>query len=190
MPFAPTLLGFAALSLLLACGGPAKGAPIATAPLTEEQAALFTDGVDMLEKPEMLQDQWRQQWAEDTQRIAEEAELVVRGTVTTVRTDQDPDQRTAINVVLRVKDVLIGSHPGGDLVLRSREGAVGFSSLQEHRERVLRADMVAFVRYALEDGRQVTHFQLVRPSNPVLNAVDRRLGNKAHRVKIVEHTQE
>lgn len=186
---------FAVPAVLLACGlacgsGAPKRGPRATAPLTAEQAALFNDGVDMLEKPEMLQDAWRQQWADETQRLADNAELVVRGVVTTVRTDKDPDQRTAIDVVLQVEDVLLGEHPGGDLVLRSREGAVGYGSLQEHHERMLRMQMVAFVRHALEDGREVMHFQLVRPSDPVLNAVDKRLGNKAHRVKIVEHTQE
>jgi len=178
------------LGALAACAGAAKQAPRATAPLTAEEAALFTDGVDMLDKPEMLQDAWREQWAEETQRLADHADLIVRGVVTTVRSDQDPDQRTAVDIVVQVEDVLLGEYPAGDLVLRSREGAIGYGSVQEHREHVLRAQMVAFVRHALEDGREVRHFQLVRPSDPVLNAVDKRLGNNAHRVKIVEHTQE
>jgi hypothetical protein len=175
----------------LSCGGTgANQPPRATAPLSAEDAELFNDGIDMLDKPEMLQDTWRQQWAEDTQRLADRAQLVARGEVTTLRTEQDPDMRTTVDVVLHVKEVLLGDHSGGDLVLRSRAGAVGFGSVQEHRQRVLRADMVAFVRYALEGGQQVMHFQLVRPSGPVLNAVDKRLGKEPHRVKIIEHTQE
>ena len=178
-------------AVLFACGA-ASGTqgPVATAPLSTEDAELFTDSLDMLEKPDMLQDAWREQWAGETQRRADRAQLVVRGVVTTVRSDLDPDQRTAIDIVLNVKEVLIGKSPGRDLVLRSREGSVGFASVKEHRERALRADMVAFVRYALENGQQVAHFQLVRTSRPVLNAVDKRLGKKAHRVVIVEHTQE
>ena len=188
--FVPSALLGALIACSLACRGPSTAGPHATSPLTTQEAALFPDGVDMLDKPEMLQDSWRQQWADETQHRADYADLVVRGVVTTVRTDQDPDQHTAVDIVLHVKDVLFGKHAGGDLVLRSHEGSVGYGSVQEHREQVLRADMVAFVRYALENGQQVTHFQLVRPSDPVLNAVDKRLGNKAHRVKIVEHTQE
>jgi len=174
---------------LVACGG--TQAVRATAPLSPAQAALFTDGVDMLEDPDALQDRWRSDWLQEAQGLATESQLIVRGTVAAVRSDQDPDQRTSYQLVLHVDKVLLGNLSDSELVLISRQGAAGYATVAEQKERLLRASVLAFVRYAVDEGVTVAHFQVKRPSAPALEAVDRRLGkDSAHRVEIVEHVQE
>jgi hypothetical protein len=182
-----------AVALALAgggCGGSKPGGPDPEYPLTPQQAALFDDGVDMLETPEALQDTWRSDWDRETHERIAQSDQIVLGDVTTVRTQEDPGQAVSYYVVISVKRTLFGSPAGHELVLTARESAAGYGQLAEQRDRLLRKSVVAFVKYAKEGELIVPHFHLAMPSQAVFAAIEQQNKNSGNEVRIITHTQD
>jgi hypothetical protein len=172
------------------CGG-SQSQAAAPAEFTAEHALLFDDGVDLIEDPSGLQGRWKVDFDRELDQRAEAADLVVNGTVTTVRVEQNPELRSTFHLIFRVDDALKGETNETQLQLSSREGARGYGSVVQHRDRVLQRPLVAFVRYAPgENGAVVAHFHLTAPSQTVTSVLQRReAADNPHRVKVIEHTQ-
>jgi len=182
---------FAGLTCALAgCGGSKSSGPGAEHPLTAQQAALFEDGVDMLEDPNALQDTWRTDWDQETRERIAQSDQIALGDVTTVRTQEDPGQTVSYYVVISVAKTLLGEPVGSELVLTAREGAAGYGKLGEQRDRLLRKSVVAFVKHAKEGTRVVSHFHLAMPSQPVFAAIDQYKRKSGNEVRIITHTQQ
>jgi hypothetical protein len=181
--------GLVCASLLAACGGSKQG-PSAESPLNAQQAALFEDGIDMLTDPKALQDNWRTDWETETRARVKQADRAVLGHITTLRTQEDPGRSVSYHIVVAIDKTLIGEPIGDEVVLVSREGTAGYGVVGAQSERLLRLDVIAFIKYANEGGVVVPHFHLVIPSEPVYGAIDERLKHTpGHEVKIIEHTQ-
>ena len=177
--------------LAQACGG-SKQATGPDSPLNAEQVALFEDGVDMLADPNALQDTWRSDWERETRARIAQSDQIVLGDVTTVRTQEDPGQAVSYYVVMSVKKTLLGEPAGSELVLTSRESSAGYGNLGDQRDRLLRLSVVAFLKHAREGGRDVSHFHLVIPSQPLFAAIDEHTKGKGsgHEVRVITHEQE
>lgn len=177
-----------AVALGSACGGAKQGLSPESA-LTAEQATLFADGVDLLEDPNALQDTWRSDWERETQRRVSESDRIVLGTVTTVRSQEDPGQSVSYYVVISVERTLAGPEAKHELVLTSREQAAGYGGLAEQRNRLLGLRVIAFIKYAKENEAVAPHFHLAIPSKPVFAAIDQHGKDPSHEVRVIEHTQ-
>jgi hypothetical protein len=185
----PTIARFAcALLLASACGG-SRG-PNAATPLTAAQAMLFEDGIDVLTDPKALQDNWRTDWEAETQARIKETDRAVLGHITTLRTQEDPGKAVSYHIVVAVDKTLIGEPIGNEVVLVSREGTAGYGGVAGQGDRLLRLDVIAFIKYAREDTGVVPHFHLVIPSPSVFALIDEHEKHTpGHEVKIIEHTQ-
>jgi hypothetical protein len=180
----------AALAVATACGGSSPAGAGPEHPLTPQQAALFEDGVDMLEDPSVLQDTWRTDWERETRERIAQSDQIVLGDVTTVRTQEDPGQAVSYYIVISVDRTLLGADAGSELVLTARESATGYDKLTDERERLLRRSVIAFVKRAKEGEAVVTHFHLSMPSQPLYALIDERKKSSGGEVRIVTHTQQ
>lgn len=173
----------------MACGGsstlPEPGE------FTPEHAQLFDDGVDLIEDPDALQGAWKSDFEIELDRRAAEADLIVSGKITTLRVEQDPEQRSTFHLLFHNAVTMKGETSESELALASREGAAGYGSVQQHGERLLERNFVAFIRYARDEtGARVAHFHLSVPSPLVTQTVERRdAKDNPHRVQVIEHTQ-
>jgi hypothetical protein len=181
----------AALALVCAACGGSQSNAIVPGAFTPEHALLFDDGVDLIEDPEALQGRWKADFDRELDQRAEEADVVVSGVVSTVRVEQDPELRSTYHLLFRVDSALKGEPQKSELQLSAREGARGYGSVVQHRDRILERPLVAFVRYAAgENGALIPHFHLSAPSPTVTTALQRReAADNPHRVKVIEHTQ-
>lgn len=178
-----------ALLLAAACGGSRSG-PSAETPLTAAQAMLFEDGIDVLTDPKALQDNWRTDWETETQALVKQSDRAVLGHITTLRTQEDPGRAVSYHIVVAIDKTLIGEPIGNEVVLVSREGTGGYGGVAERGDHLLRLDVIAFIKYAREEGAVVPHFHLVIPSPPVFALIDEHEKHTpGHEVKIIEHTQ-
>lgn len=180
---------FALCSVLGCASGPGVGAGV-SGPFTERHAQLFDDSVDMVENPQDLSGRWREDWERELDERTSDADLIARGRVATLRTDQDLQQRVTFHLVIAIDEVLDGEHSGRELSVRVQEGAPGYASVQSHRERILDRPFVVFVRWA-EDGAGGVEprFHLSPPSAHL----DRRLvtllaDKRPSTVRVIERT--
>ena len=171
------------------CGASRGSSMRPHAEFTAEDARLFEDGVDLIENPDQLEGQWKLDWDRDLDRRVAQSDLIVIGTVNTLRDDVDLDQNTSYQIVLATERALVGEKPGSEMILISRQGATGYSSVQEHRGHLLGRKLIAFVRYAIgENDAAVAHFHLSSPSEAVTARIDTfEAQRRPSSVKIVEH---
>jgi hypothetical protein len=184
---------FACLLSLGACGGAeqvVRREPLP--PLTEEQAVLFDDGVDLIEDPAALEGRWYEDWQQELERRLAEADEVALGKVQTVRADVDLSRRTSYRVVFTVEHAFKGD-PGNELTLSVRDSALGYASVERNRERLLQRTFVAFIKRAgSDDGLavEVPHFHLTPPSAPLDKRLERfEADQRPNTIKIIEHEQ-
>jgi hypothetical protein len=178
------------LTIVLGCMACAHGAqgPRAHAEFSPSDAALFEDGLDLIEDPDQLEGQWKSDWDRDLDRRVAQSDVIAVGTVTMLRADVDLDRRTSYHLVLSVERTLEGKAPG-ELILVSREGAAGYASVGDHSGDVLNRKLLAFVRYAAgPDDSVIVHFHLSVPSQTVLQRVDQYEAQKRpSQVQVIEH---
>jgi hypothetical protein len=181
-------LGVALSTAACAGSGAARREP--AAPLTPAQARLFDDGVDLIENPEALQGQWREDWQREVEQRLQQAEMVVVGRVRSVGTDVDLQRRVSFRVDLEVQRVVKGEQVPDELSLIASPGAVGYASLERQREQMLQRELVAFVRRAADGGAERLHFHLSAPSPALMRYLDAHdTSAKSDTVKVIEHTQ-
>lgn len=173
------------------CGSAAtQGKPQVTSPFGVREAQLFEDGVDLIETPEGLEGQWRNDWENDLNERISASDLIASGTVTTLRADVDLEKRTSYRVVFAVERVFKGQKPASELMLVTTAGAGGYGSIERDRQHMLGRSMVVFLKYAAGPEGQgvVSHFHLSPPSNTVLARIREFEAQKEpNRVIVVEH---
>lgn len=157
----------------LGCASQSAQGPRPRSEFTADDAKSFEDGADLIEDPDQLEGQWRLDWDRDLDRRIAQSDLIVLGTVTTLRAETDLEHHTSYQIVLGIERALEGDKPKGELTLTSREGASGYSSVVEHHDRFLNRQLVAFLKYAAgpEGGPVIAHFHLSVPSKVVLERV-------------------
>jgi hypothetical protein len=185
---------FLALALVgcgIACGAHSSRGPQVRSEFTLDDAKLFEDGVDLIETPEQLEGQWKLDWDRDLDRRINQSDTIALGTVSTLRTDTDLEHRTNYQIVMNVESTLEGDRPGSELTLTSREGASGYSSIEEHKDQLLSRKLVAFVKYAKnENGTVIWHFHLSAPSKAVLDRVAVFDAQKhSSQIQVIEHRE-
>jgi hypothetical protein len=174
-----------------ACGAQGAQGPQPKSEFSVQDAALFEDGVDLIEDPNQLEGQWRTDWDRQLDQRIAQSDLVALGTVTTLRADVDLEQRTSYQVVVAVERTLEGKASGGDLNLVTRQGSGGYAGIDSHSTQLLNRKVVAFVKYAAgPDNAVIAHFHLSVSSQPVLDRVNAfETRKQPNQVKIIEHQQ-
>ena len=172
-----------------ACGGSGKRV-VQPGEFTAQHAALYDDGVDLIEDPDSLQGRWRSDWEVELDQRLDDADLVALGKVTALREEINPEGRATYHLLFRVDRAYRGKPRGQEISLASREGAAGYASVEQHREHVIERELVAFVRYAVNPttGAVAPHFHLMPPSAAVTRGIQRHDAKlNPHRVKVIEH---
>jgi hypothetical protein len=186
---APRLLCFLIVLCGSACSSQAAQGPRPRSPFTADDAALFEDGIDLIENPDQLEGQWKTDWDRDLDRRIAQSDFVALGSVTTLRDDSDLESRTSYQIVLAIERTLAGDAHGSELTLISRQGSGGYSSVEKQRKQLLGRKLTAFVKYAAGDGDSVvSHFHLSAPSSAVLERVGASETRKhPTSVQVIEH---
>jgi hypothetical protein len=179
------------LAAVFACGGGGSRGLGSTQPLSTREHDLFDDGVDLIENPEGLSGRWKEDWDRDLNDRLASSDLVVTGTVTTLRSEVDPERRTSYHLVFDVDRALVGEPGAGEIVLISRDGDTGYGSVVQHRDHVLRRSVLAFIKYgAGPDGTSVPHFHLAAPSQVALKRIHEYNERKTpNRVVVIERAE-
>lgn len=188
---APTLACACALLCAAACGGSSKRVA-QPGEFTAQHAALYDDGVDLIEDPDSLSGRWRSDWEVELDQRLDDADLVASGTVTTLREEINPEGRATYHLLFQVDRTYRGKARGKEISLASREGAAGYASVEQYREHVIERPLFAFVRYAVNPttGEVSPHFHLMPPSPAVTRGIERHDAKmNPNRVKIIEHKQ-
>jgi hypothetical protein len=166
-------LGLLAISvpLLVACGA-SNPAPRVVSPLTEEAAAAFDNGVDLIGDPTMLEGGWLRSWERDLDQRVGLADAVGLVTVATVQEDVDLERRINYRLSAHVERDRFGGL-AGEVDLAAKSGQPGYVSVSSNTERLLNQQFVLFVKWTDEDGRVVPRWHL-SPASP---AVQRRVNS-------------
>jgi hypothetical protein len=158
--------------MLCACAGSAAGGAHVESPFTDADAKLFEDGVDFLADPDALAGRWAVDWETEMRGRVAASDLLAVVTVTALRTDIDPQQRTTYRLVAKASDVWKGQAPSDDLSLSVSQDAVGFSSVDGDRGRILNQQFLVFVKwYVNPSGTVSAHWHLSTASALVLTRV-------------------
>jgi hypothetical protein len=164
---APLFFASLVLATLLnaSCAGSVPG-PEVTSPFTARDEQLFDDGVDLMEDPDALHGQWREDWEQELSDRLQRSDAIVEGEVVAVHADENPDKRVNYRVVINVRKVHRGHLGKGvtEVALTSREGAVGYGSIASNPQRILRLPFVAFMKYVEAPGQPAAHFHITPPS--------------------------
>jgi hypothetical protein len=136
---------------LFHCGGGAP-AEVVGSPLTAEDIQYFEDGIDLVADPESLEGEWRRQWSTELDQRVQRADVVAYVRVRTVRTDTDLDRRTTYRIQVESERDLVGTLPADGVELRSREGEVGFGTIDGNEQRILDRPFVLFLKWDRPTG--------------------------------------
>src|SRR4051794_29404001 len=118
-------LPVALLTFLLAvagCGGSQgmHGKLRPSSEFTPRDSGLFEDGVDLIDDPQGLEGQWRDDWENDLNERIARSDVIAVGSVNTLRTDVDLEHQTSYRVVFAFERKLVGEPPSSELNLLSR----------------------------------------------------------------------
>jgi hypothetical protein len=177
--------------VLVGCGASDPGGTArVSAPFTERHGQLFDDSVDMVENPQDLSGAWLEDWEKDLDERFAASDVIVRGRLVTLRTDQDLEQRTTFHLVLDVEEVLQGKLAGDEVSLRVAQDAAGYANVERYRDQMLDRPFLAFLRYyAGEAGAVEAHFHLSTPSKHLEQRLERLIAkSRPSTVRIIEHT--
>jgi hypothetical protein len=177
-----TCIVTASLLLLLGCGSAgASGKGLRpSSPFTAADAKLFPDGIDLVGNPKGLDGRWAQDWASEMLDRVQRSDLVALVTVDTLRTDVTPEQRTTYWLDAQVKDVWKGSFDESQLSLPSSDSDVGFGSVDQRRNTVLKQSVIVLAKW--EQGPNGTvrpRWQVTPASQEVIATVRAHLQQRA-----------
>lgn len=181
--------GLLLLSFGTACGSStAAGGVHPTSPFTDADAKLFEDGVDFVSDPAALGGRWAEEAEREAIGRIDAADAITVVTVTALRTDIDPQQRTTYGIATTTVENIKGTLGGDPITLSVSGDAPGYATIDRDRQRLLNERLVAFVKwYAKHDGTVGTHFHLSIASPVVLQQVRQRLDrNKPSKSIIIE----
>lgn len=159
------------LLFAVACGGSAVTAPTVATPLPTELEAIYENGADFVDDPEILEGRWRDDWSEELDTRVRTADIIAIVDVPTVRTDIDPEGRMTFRLNSVVDTSILGDG-AGEIALESHQGELGFSGVRSNERRIQRQPMVLFLRWAAdEDGQNVARWHLSPATEGVVSRV-------------------
>ena len=172
-----------ALVLFTGCGGGTHSIRV-TSEFTSEHAELFEDGFDFVKEPAALEGQWLEDWQREIQSRVANSDYIAVVTVTTLRTDVDPERRTSFRVVGDIERPLYGSIPDRELDLTVDENAVGYASVRDNQELFLNQVFVAYVKwYEDEEGEVAAHWHLSPASEGIVGATEKLVKERTEEKK-------
>jgi hypothetical protein len=180
-----------ALCVLTGCGGKLQGVR-PSSDFTEEHARYFEDGFDFVKEPGELDGQWLQDWQKELEKRVNLSDAIAVVTVTTLRTDVDPDRKTDYRVIANIESRLFGLLPDDELTLEVHEQSEGYNSVHDNQRQYLNRRFVAYVKwYEDDEGDVAAHWHLSPASEGIVERtkklVEQRTTKKKIRRKVVVH---
>ena len=143
-----------------------------TSAFTAADAHLFEDGVDLVGNPEDLSGRWAEDWSNEMRDRVARSDFVARVTVTTLRSDIDPQQRATHWLVANVGEVLKGKLPTKELAFASSDQSAGYGAIDRERDNVLHRPMLVLGKWAeLDNGEVRPHWHMALASEQVVAVV-------------------
>ena len=124
---------------LLGCAGGSSTAP--TVEFAREDELLFDNSVDLVDKPAIVESEWRGEF----ERRVTRADLIAAVKIESLSSDEDlrgSGYRLTAKVIERLK-----GESGRELVLRVHDDEPGFRGVRVNEDRLLRDSFVAFIRW-------------------------------------------
>ena len=181
-------MSFIVLAVACADGGNA-GRP--STAFSAEHAKLFDDGADLLADPDALEGKWGVDWDTEMRSRVQSSDVIAVAKVTTLRTDVDPQGQTTYHVVAQPTQVWKGQVPGDGLSLSSKEGAVGYASIDSQKQALLNQSFVVFVKwYSPSEGAVAAHWHMATATEPVLARVRTQMESLAPTHQTITTTHE
>jgi len=156
--------------------------------MTPEAELSFENGLDFIDDPSILEGNWLEDWERDIAQRVElcDAVLVVR--ITAVHQNVDLERNLSYRLVAHVETVRFGVGFEDEITFVSRQGEVGYHSVNGNQSRLLQQQFVAYVRFVeSETGEPIARWHLspagdriVRRTNSLLDG--RRSGESRRRV--------
>jgi hypothetical protein len=166
------------------CGG-GTGSIRVTSEFTSEDAELFEDGFDFVKEPAALEGQWLEDWQREIKSRVANSDFIATVTVTTLRTDVNPERQTSFRVVANVERKLYGSIPGSELQLTVDEKAVGYASVKDNQDLYLNQVFVAYLKwYEKPDGEVAAHWHLSPASEGIVGATEKLVAERTETSKV------
>lgn len=135
---------------------------------------VFDSAVDYVERPADLAGRWAESAEAELNDRVRAADLVLVGTVQTIRSDSDAARRRTRRVVLSVDETLFGDAPGDELSLPVNESEPGYDTVEGHESQLLQHRFIVTVKWAHGDaGSVVPRWHLSPASEPIRADVDR-----------------
>lgn len=157
-----------------------------TSEFTSEHAELFEDGFDFVREPGALEGQWLENWQREINNRVAYSDFIATVTVTTLRTDVDPERRTSFRVVASVERTLYGGVPDSEIELTVDENAVGYASVKDNQQQFLNQVFVAYLKwYEKADGGVAAHWHLSPASEGIVGATEKLIKQRTEKKKEV-----
>jgi hypothetical protein len=178
-------------ALLAGCGGKSSTTPARpTSPFTETDLKLFDDGVDLVSDPEGLGGKWADDWNVEMRDRVRRSDLIALVKVSTVLTDTDPEGHTAHRLVVQVDTSMKGEAPAGEINLSSLDSAVGFSTVDSNKGRLLHMRLLALLKWVEQpDGSVTSHFHLSAPADTIVSRVQAHIERDAPQNRTTSETR-
>ncbi len=169
---------------LLACGGSAPSArPLTAEPISVDDRRYFEEGVDFIVDPEALEGRWALEWRQELEARVERADVIAVVRVHTFSTQTDLQRQVSFYLRVDEERRLLGVFPT-DMALSSREGALGYATLEGNERRILQQRFLLFVKWDQPEGSTgvVPRWHMSPAANTVVDRVQRlvnaRLGRE------------
>lgn len=124
---------------LLGCAG--SGSTVPVVEFAPEDELLFDDSVDLVDKPAIVEGEWRG----DFERRVTRADVIAVVRIQSLSSDEDR-RGSGYRLTARVIEVIKGES-NRELILRVRDDEPGFRSVRVNEDRLLRDSFVAFVKW-------------------------------------------
>lgn len=138
------------LGLLLGLGGCGAGASTVGSGTVfdAELDELFDNGVDLIDRPELLDGAWSENWSATLKGRSLEADFIALVRVETLRSDVNLDQRTTYRFVVVDEGALDGSVPDEPNLVTTPNDR-GYGLVQSAAQSVLGARFLLFGKYEI-----------------------------------------
>ena len=133
------VLAMGVVCALLGCAGASSTAP--TVEFAAEDELLFDNSVDLVDKPAIVESEWRGKF----ERRVTRADIIAVVKIESLSSDEDL-RRSSYRLTAKVIDRLKG-RSDREFVLRAHDDEPGFQSVRVNEDRLLRDSFVAFIRW-------------------------------------------
>jgi hypothetical protein len=123
-------------------------------------------------EPEDLAGRWAEDWSNEMRERVVRSDFVARVTVTTLRSDVDPQQHHTHWLVANVDEVLKGKLSTKELAFAAPEDSAGFAGIERERDNILHRPMLVLGKWAeLDSGEVRPHWHMALASDQVVAVV-------------------